>query len=98
MLVGIVLAVPVGAHASSGGSMVVATEEPTGGEATTEAPAFEPGQEPAVIAPPASEEAVEPPWTSRFLAPTLLVIGLIALVGSIAYYGVRVRSRYEVVD
>jgi hypothetical protein len=95
---GIVLTLPTVALASADGSVILATEEPSDEEAPPEEPTFEEGQEPAVIAPPASEQETEQPWTSRFLAPTLLLMGLIALVGAIAYYGVRVRSRYEVVD
>ncbi len=51
---------------------------------------------PAVEAPPEAAEEEEAPWTTRFLAPTVLAIGVIALVGSVLYYGVRVRGRYKV--
>ena len=63
-----------------------------------EAPSNESGLVPAEEAPPAGEEDEEQPWTARFLAPTVLAIGVIALVISVAYYGLRVRGRYEVVE
>jgi hypothetical protein len=99
VVLGIAFTLPVAvAAASVDDSMVLATAEAEEEEAPPEEPVFEEGQEPAVIAPPASESETEQPWTSRFLAPTLLVIGLLALIGAIVYYGVRIRSRYEVVD
>jgi len=53
---------------------------------------------PAVEAPPAAEEEPDAPWTQRFLAPTILVLGVLGLVVSAIVYGARVRGRYEVVD
>jgi hypothetical protein len=58
----------------------------------------ETGIVPAVEAPPTSESESEVPWTQRFLAPAVLALGILGLVGSIAYYGVRIRARYRVVD
>jgi len=96
MLVSIVaLAAPTVALASTE-ALVVATEEPAG--STTAGPQFEEGSVPAEIAPPAASADEEQPWTTRFLAPTLLAIGVITLVGSVLYYGVRLRSRFEVID
>ncbi len=54
------------------------------------------GEVPAVEAPPAEVQSEEDPWTSRFLVPTVMLLGIAALVGSIGYYGVRVRGRYRV--
>ena len=96
MVLLVVAGAPAAAFASDGG-VVLATEEPTE-EAPSDEPMFEEGQEPAEITPPAAEDDAEQPWTSRFLAPTILVIGIVALIGSIAYYGIWVRSRYEIVD
>lgn len=92
-----VIVAPAAALASSP-PIVVATEEPAPEDEVSEEPQFPPGQEPAEIAPSDAAEEEEQPWTARFLAPTLLLIGVLALVASLAYYGVRVRSRYEVVD
>jgi|GEM_PF-3726996 len=64
----------------------------TGGAGT------ETGIVPAVEAPPPVETEVELPWTQRFLAPTILALGVLGLVGSVAYYTVRIRARYRVVD
>lgn len=53
---------------------------------------------PAVEAPEEVEEDEEQPWTARFLAPTVLLLGVVALGGSILYYGVRIRGKYTVTD
>ena len=54
--------------------------------------------EPAVVIPEAGEEESEDPWTARFLAPAVVVIGAATVVASAAYYIVRVRGRYRVVQ
>ena len=51
---------------------------------------------PAVETPPDAAEEEEEPWTARYLAPTTLLLGLVALGGSLLYYGLRVRGRYRV--
>lgn len=96
LVMSFVVAVPAAALALDDG-VVLATEEPAD-ETPADEPMFEEGQEPAEIAPPAAEDDAEQPWTTRFLAPALLLMGIVALIGSIAYYGVRVRNRYEIVD
>lgn len=53
--------------------------------------------EPAVMVPEAEEEETEDPWTSRFLAPAVAVLGAVAVGSAAAYYVVRVRGRYRVV-
>ncbi len=53
--------------------------------------------EPAVIVSEGEEEATEDPWTSRFLAPTVAVLGALAVGSAAAYYVVRIRGRYRVV-
>jgi hypothetical protein len=93
-LLGALLALP--AVAFAGESLLLATAEPAEEEAPP--PTFAPGEEPAEIAPPQSESDVEQPWTYRFIAPTILVLGVLTIIGVIAYHGVRVRSQYEVVD
>ena len=65
-------------------------------EVVEEDPGSELGIEPAVEAPPEVEEAEDRPWTQRFLAPTVLALGVLGLIGSIVYYGVRVRGKYRV--
>ncbi len=94
-LLGALLALPVGALA--GDEMLLATDEPTD-EEMSEEPMFEEGQEPAEIAPPESESEEEQPWTYRFIAPTIVILGVLTTIGVVAYHGVRVRSQYEVVD
>lgn len=62
-------------------------------------PSFDPdvlAAEPAVEAPPEAEEEEEQPWTQRYLAPTVLLLGVVALGGSLLYYGLRIRGRYRV--
>ena len=53
--------------------------------------------EPAVMLPEASEEETEDPWTARFLAPAVVVIGAIVVGASLSYYVVRIRGRYRVI-
>jgi hypothetical protein len=53
---------------------------------------------PAEEAPAPEAEAEDEPWTARFLAPTVLAIGVITLLVSAGYYLVVVRGRYEVID
>ncbi len=93
----IVVLSPLAAAAGMDDGLILATEEPAEEEMSDE-PMFEEGMEPAEIAPAESEAEEDQPWTARFLAPTLLVIGVLVLVGSFAYYGFNVRGRYEVVD
>ena len=54
--------------------------------------------EPAVILPEESAEEEEDPWTARFLAPAVVVISVVALGASAAYYVVRIRGRYRVAE
>ncbi len=56
------------------------------------------GDGPAVEVPPAEAEEGEKPWTTRYLVPTTLLLGLVAIGGSLAYYGFRIRGRYRVAD
>jgi hypothetical protein len=53
---------------------------------------------PAATSPPAADDTLEQPWTQRFLAPTVLILGVLGLIGAVAYYGMRVKGRYRVVD
>ncbi len=52
--------------------------------------------EPAVVVPEEEAEEAEDPWTARFLGPAVVVISVVAVVGSVAYYIVRIRGRYRV--
>lgn len=72
----------------------------TEAETEEEEPAAEntSGVTPAVEAPAGDAEEAEQPWTSRFLVPAVLSLGIIAVVLVIVYYGVRMRGRYEIVD
>lgn len=53
--------------------------------------------EPAVVVPEEVEADEEDPWTARFLAPAVAVLGAIVIGASVSYYVVRVRGRYRVV-
>lgn len=53
--------------------------------------------EPAVMVPEVAEEEDEDPWTARFLAPAVVVLGAVAVGAAASYYVVRVRGRYRVV-
>ena len=86
LLVASFVMAPLGAFATD------EAEEP----ATTST--FAPGMTPAVEAPPASEAERDDPWTARYLAPLLLVGGVVVAIGYFATYGARVRGKYEVVD
>lgn len=54
------------------------------------------GDAPALVVDTTPAPAAEDAWTFRFLVPTLLAISGIALVGVVAGYGLRIRSRYRV--
>lgn len=54
--------------------------------------------EPAVAVPDDAPQEPDPEWSYRFLVPTALVLGTVAVVGAIIMYFVRVtRNRYRVV-
>ena len=74
------------------------TEAEAENEPADEEPAFDPNMEPAVVSPPADDAAREEPWTALYLAPVLLLGGVLALGSYGALYLVRVRGKYDVVD
>lgn len=100
VLAGVVLALVAASPAPAAPRTVIGLTE--GSTETTIAEDTGSGSEtgivPAVEAPPLAEEEEEAPWTQRFLAPTVLALGVLGLVGSVVYYGVRIRARYHVVD
>ncbi len=54
---------------------------------------------PAVVIQDAPADDVQEPWTSRFLVPTGLVLGGVAVFVTVVQYFVRVvRTRYKVVE
>lgn len=53
--------------------------------------------EPAVVVPPAENEAPQQPWTARFLIPLLVVSALLLIIGVVIAYNHFVRHRYKVV-
>lgn len=72
----------------------LAQEAEDGG--ATEAPAQAP--EPAIAVPEDAPQEPDPEWSYRFLVPTALVLGTVAVVGAIIMYFVRVtRNRYRVI-
>ncbi len=90
------LSAPVAAFAAGEHTVAFTTAE-TEAE-TDEAPENTSGVEPAVEAPPAAEDDEEQPWTARFLAPTLLALGVVITVIATGYYATRIRGRYRVVE
>ncbi|MFQ5555664.1 MAG: hypothetical protein ACE5GC_09900 [Acidimicrobiia bacterium] len=100
LLVAGALLAPLAAVAADDGALAplaVAEEGYEEGEETSK-PVNESGIVPAVEAPSASEDDSDQPWTARYLAPTVLAMALVALAGSGAYYALRVRGKYRVVD
>lgn len=84
------VAVPVLAAESGGGGEEEATT-------TTEVVDFE--YEPATIVEPAPASPEDQPWTTKFLVPTGLALGALAVFVTVVQYFVRVvRSRYKVVE
>ena len=71
-----------------------ATEAEPEGSSTTAAPSS--GIEPADEVPPVEEEAEDVPWTTRFLAPATLALGVLGVIGAAIYYGMRIAGRYRV--
>ncbi|HEX9642417.1 MAG TPA: hypothetical protein VGC11_00260 [Acidimicrobiia bacterium] len=84
----------LGSAFASDDAVLLATEEAT--TPPTEVPGT--GPVPAEEAPAPEAEPEDEPWTARFLAPTVLAIGVITLLVSAGYYLVVVRGRYEVID
>ena len=94
-----VLVLMLAAPAWAGDELVVAFTEgetETDTEVVEQDPGSELGIEPAVPAEPAEEDEEDRPWTQRFLAPTVLALGAVALIGAVVYYGARVRGKYKV--
>lgn len=96
-LIGMLMLVAA-APAWAGDDLVLAfTEGESEQEVVEEDPGSELGIEPAVPAAPAEEEeAADSPWTQRFLAPTVLALAGVGLIGALVYYGARVRGKYKV--
>lgn len=74
------------------GPAAFAQEAPTGD--STETTVL--GDAPAVVVDTTPEAVTPDAWTFRFLVPTVLAISVIALVGVVAGYGLRIRGRYRV--
>lgn len=54
--------------------------------------------EPAIPVPVESPAEPDPEWSYRFLVPTTMVLGAVAVVGAIIMYFVRVtKNRYRVI-
>lgn len=54
---------------------------------------------PAVSIPPAVDDVVQQPWTTKFLIPTSLVLAVLAVFVTVVQYFVKVvRNRYKVVE
>jgi hypothetical protein len=57
------------------------------------------GDVPAIEAPDSEPVEVTPSWTYRYLVPTLLVLGVLAVVGTVVQYFIKVvGKRYRVVQ
>lgn len=109
-LVAVLLALSLPAMASPGIVLATAeTEQPAdtegqpaeGEEAPAGAEVSIPADlpEPAVPIEPEDEAAATPEWTFRFLVPMTLVLGGLAVIGTIIAYFVKVtKARYRVVE
>jgi len=94
-------AVALPTFADDGVSLVAFTEGE--GEADDESTpgmtmVSEGGIEPVELAPPSTSNLQEDQWTAKFLAPVVALLGILGIVLSIVFYGVRLRGRYRVVD
>lgn len=85
MLLLVAVAIPVAAWATEAETESTTTAAPSGDEIV-----------PAVEAPPAEEEDEDVPWTTLFLAPATLALGVIGVIGVAAYYGAKVAGKYRV--
>jgi uncharacterized membrane protein len=79
------VAVPVTAWATEAETESTTTAAPSGDAIV-----------PAVGAPPPEAEEEEVPWTTRFLAPATLALGLVGVIAVTIYYGAKVVARYRV--
>jgi hypothetical protein len=96
-----ILAAPAALAAQSDAPFVVAFTEAEGEDVEEVPPTTsvsEGGITPAEVAPPAGEDEVEDQWTAKFLAPTVAILAVVGIILAIAFYGVRVRGRYRVVE
>jgi len=95
---------PGGSTTDDGTEQDGTTEDgtPEGEEGTTEGETDDVGSELGIVpveqAPPVVPEETEQPWTQRFLAPIVLLLGALGIVASVLFYGVRVKGRYRIVD
>jgi hypothetical protein len=79
------VAVPVTAWATDAETESTTTAAPSGDEIV-----------PAVEAPPPEAEEEEVPWTTRFLAPATLALGVVGVIAVTIYYGAKVVAKYRV--
>jgi hypothetical protein len=93
---------PAAAALETDAPMVVAFTEADGEGDVEEAPATtvvsEGGIAPAELAPPIDDTAAEDQWTAKFLAPTVAILAVLGIIAAFAFYGLRVRGRYRVVE
>lgn len=79
-------------------SAALAAESTTETTPTTQAGALE-FDMPAVSVPPPAADEAKPPWTTKFLIPTTLVLGAVAVFVTVIQYFLKVvRNRYKVVE
>lgn len=81
--------------------LLLATEaesEGEGDEAPPTTTVSEGGIAPAELAPVAEEADSDEPWTAKFLAPTVAILGALGVVAAFVLYGIRLRGRYRVVE
>ncbi|HVR32170.1 MAG TPA: hypothetical protein VMS74_05605 [Acidimicrobiia bacterium] len=78
-------------------AMAAESESDDDASTTTEVVTFD--YEPATIIEPPPPDAVEQPWTTKFLVPTGVALAVVAVFVTVVQYFVRVvRSRYKVVE
>jgi len=98
-LASVFLAVPAAAIAGNDNAVLAFVEADAEDESDDpDVTVNESGIEPAVDVLPAEVDDEEQPWTARFLAPTVLALGVVGLVVATVVYGLRIRGRYRVVE
>ncbi len=79
-------------------SVALAVESTQETTATTQAGALE-FDMPAISVPPPPADDAKPPWTTKFLIPTTLILGAVAVFVTVIQYFLKVvRNRYKVVE
>lgn len=66
-------------------------------DTTVAVPVVSGGEEPAIVVPEPEIEAIEYPWTTRYLIPLLVITAIVIIVGVPIAYRHQIAGRYDVV-